>query len=67
MSLAEDKRISTVIYQILTVAQAGGMSEVRAKEIYYEIITYYSELKDEVAEELIDELINIITMNTTKH
>ena len=43
-TLASQDTVSAFVYQMLTIASAGGMSETRAKELYEEIMECYAHL-----------------------
>jgi len=43
-SLASEPAVSAFIYQVLTIASAGSMTESRAKELYDEIMGCYAYL-----------------------
>ena len=59
MSLASDKRVSGLIFQILEFACAGGMSEERREELYNEILDYYSELTFEATESFFEDIVRL--------
>lgn len=65
LSLSNDRRITGIIVQILEVAQAGDMTEDRAEEMYYEIMTHYTNLRIDAADQLVEDIIKI--MSLTKH
>jgi len=58
--LASYPHISTLLYQVLSVAQAGGMTEVRATEIYDEIHSHFVNIQGEAFWPLRDDLIRIL-------
>jgi hypothetical protein len=58
--LAEYSQISTAIFHVLDVAQAGGLSEKQAKTIYRKIMDAYSTLNGEAFWLFKDELIRIL-------
>lgn len=60
-SLASYPQIITMIYQILTVAQAGGMTEGRAEIIYDEILGNFANMQGQAFWPLRDELILILS------
>lgn len=58
--LAQDKRISLIMFQILNVAKAGGMPSEQAEAMYDSILTRYMTLDIEAAEDLISDIGKII-------
>jgi len=63
LSLANDVRVCVLIYQILEVARAGGMSEERQRELYDEILTHYSELRIDATEPFFQDLFKIYNIS----
>lgn len=59
--LASYPQISTTIFQLLTVAQAGGMTEERAEMIYDEIHSHFKNMQGSAFWPLRDELIHILS------
>lgn len=59
--LASYPQISTMIYQILAVAQAGGMTENRAEMIYDEIHDHFTNMQGCAFWPLRDELIQTLS------
>ena len=59
--LARYPQIITMIYEILTVAQAGGMTEDRAEMIYDEIIGNFANMQGQAFWPMRDELIRILS------
>ena len=58
--LASYPHISILIYQVLSVAQAGGMTEVRATEIYDEMHSHFVNIQGQAFWPLRDDLIRIL-------
>lgn len=54
--LASYPQVSLLIYQLLSVAQAGGMTESKAKKIYDEIHGHFSTMQGAAFWPLRDEL-----------
>jgi len=52
--------MSTLIYQILSVAQAGGMTEDQAKNLYDQIHSHYANLQGSAFWALREDLIRIL-------
>lgn len=59
--LARYPQISTLIYQILAVAQAGGMTQDRAEMIYDEIHRHFANMDGQAFWPLRDDLIHILS------
>ena len=59
--LASYPQISTMIYQILTVAQGGGMTEDRAGMIYDEIYGHFANMDGLAFWPLRDDLIRVLS------
>jgi hypothetical protein len=59
--LASYPQISTMIYQMLTVAQAGGLTEERAEMIYNEIHRNFKNMQGAAFWPLRDDLIHILS------
>jgi hypothetical protein len=58
--LSQYRQISILIYHILAVAQAGGLSEKRMKTIYTQVLDAYSEMKGEAFWLFRDEIIRLL-------
>ena len=59
--LARYPQLSTMIYKILTVAQAGGMAEDRAEMIYDEIHGHFANMEGQAFRPLRDDLIRVLS------
>ena len=59
--LARYPQIITMIYEILTVAQAGGMTVDRAEMIYDEILGNFANMQGRAFWPMRDELISILS------
>ena len=59
-NLASYPQISTLIFQLLSVAQAGGMTERRAEKIYDEIHGHFVNMQGEAFWPLRDDLIRLL-------
>lgn len=59
--LANYPQVSMLIYQMLTVAQVGGMTEGRAKMFYDEIHGYFANMDGQAFWPLRDDLISVLT------
>jgi len=55
-SLAQDQRVALLVYQILVVAQGGGMRKSQAKKIYESIMSSLNNIKAGAAEHLLNDL-----------
>lgn len=58
--LASYPQISMLIFQIVSVAQAGGMTEARAKKVYDEIHGHFINMQGGAFWPLRDELIRML-------
>jgi len=58
--LASYPQISMLLYHIVTVAQAGGMSEDRARMVYDEIHSHFINMQGEAFWLLREELIRML-------
>jgi hypothetical protein len=59
-NLASYPQINTLIFQLLSVAQAGGMTERRAEKIYEEIHGHFINMQGETFWPLRDDLMRIL-------
>ena len=59
-NLASYPQISTLIFQLLSVAQAGGMTERRAERIYDEIHGHFVNMQGEAFWPFRDDLIRLL-------
>ena len=60
-NLASYLQISVMIYQLLTVAQAGGRTLDRSQNIYDEILGHFANMQGSAFWPLRDELIRILS------
>jgi hypothetical protein len=58
--LSQYQQVSTAIYHMLSVAQAGGLSEKRAQKIYHEIMDAYSTMNGSAFWPFRDEIIRVL-------
>ena len=58
--LSQYQQISTSIFHVLSVAQAGGLTEKKAKAIYHQIMDAYSTLKGDAFWVFRDEIIRLL-------
>jgi len=58
--LSQYQQISTFIFHVLNVAQAGGMPEKQAQEIYKKTLDAYSQLRGDAFWLFRDEIIRLL-------
>jgi urate oxidase len=63
-SLAAHDSVKTFVYQMLTIASAGGMSESRAEKLHEEILGCYANLDGSALEAFRNDFLKIL--NSTK-
>lgn len=61
VTLSGDRRVCELIFHILQVACAGGMSNERGEELYNEILTHYLAFSIEATDAFLEDLLKIAT------